>query len=125
MKPLIFILDTDNEANLIDEIMGHRQDMTLEQRLEWDYNNYKKRLESNMGSNYEYWNWRHDDMLGSGWDVVNFRDLDQGFEAYTRYETKAKEKVIELRAKGNFARIVCVANKLRVKTYSVIFKPKK
>lgn len=105
--------------------MGHRQDMTQEQRLKWDCDNYRKRLEANKGSNYEYWTEKHDNMLDSGWDLVSFRDLSQTFEQHTRYETKAKEKVKELREKGNFARIVCVTNRLRVKTYSVIFKPKK
>ena len=105
--------------------MGHRQDMTPEQRLKWDCDNYKKRLEANKGSNYEYWNEKHDKLIENGWEMVNFRDLDQCFEHYTRYENRAKEKVIELRNSGNYARIVCVTNRLRVRTYSVIFKPKK
>jgi hypothetical protein len=105
--------------------MGHRQDMTPEQRLQWDCDNYKKRLEANKGSNYEYWSEKHDKMLANGWSQFDFRDLDQCFELHTRYEDGAKEKVIELRNNGNYARIICVTNRLRIRTYSIIFKPKK
>ena len=42
MKNLIDIIDTTNEPNIIKNIMGHRQDMTPEQRLRFDIENYKK-----------------------------------------------------------------------------------
>ena len=104
--------------------MGHRQDMTPEQRLKWDCDNYKKRLDASKGSNYEYWTEKHDRLLENGWDLASFRDIEQAIEIYTRYESTAKNKVLELRASNNYARIICTANRLRVKTYSVIFKSK-
>jgi len=125
MEYLIDILNTDNELNII-QIMGHRQDMTSEQRLQWDIENYRKRLEANKGSNYQYWNDNHQKLLENGWELFEFRDIDQRTEHSTRYETKAKEAVDKLRSKGNYSRIVCGydKNKLRIKTYSVIFKKK-
>ena len=44
IKNLIDIINTDNEPNIIENIMGHRQDMTPEQRLRFDIENYKKKL---------------------------------------------------------------------------------
>jgi hypothetical protein len=106
--------------------MGHRQNMTPQQRLKWDCDNYKKRLEAKRGSNYEYWNEKHESMIGNGWQLFNFRNIDQCFETYTMYEFEAKEIVSELREKNNYARIVCGydKNKLRIKVYSIIYKAK-
>jgi hypothetical protein len=105
--------------------MGHRQDMTPEQRLKWDCDNYKKRLEANKGSNYEYWTDKHDKMLENGWEQFNFKSKCGYIDFSTTYEDDAKEKVIELRSQGNYARIVCVTNRIRIKTYHIIFKTKK
>ena len=112
--------------------MGHRQDMTPRQRTEWDVNNYRKRLEANKGSNYEYWNSKHDKLLENGWDVYLWTEKPSRqwgavfTKCATSSEEKAKKAVIELRAKGNYARIICgyEPNKLRIKMFSVIFKPK-
>lgn len=36
--------------------MGHRQQMTSKQRIEWDSMQYKAALEAKRGHNYQYWN---------------------------------------------------------------------
>jgi hypothetical protein len=133
VKPLIDIIDTEDTENIIDEIMGHRQDMTSQQRLKWDTENYKKRLESKKGSNYEYWSDKHEKMLQNGWDLflITGTSTRQWSETFKRYSTSsedhAKKFVDELRNNNNYARIVCGynKNKQRVKMYSIIFKPKK
>jgi hypothetical protein len=127
MKPLIEIIDTDNQENLIELIMGHRQDMTFEQRLKWDTDNYKKRLEANKGSNYEYWNGKHEKMLQNGWDLFLIVEKATTKRYSTSSEEHAKELVQKLREQNNYARIVCGydMNRQRIKMYSIIFKQKK
>jgi hypothetical protein len=109
--------------------MGHRQDMTPEQRLKWDIDNYKKRLNANKGSNYEYWNDKHEKLLQSGWNLFLITKT-QWNQIFNRYSTSsvehAKKFVEQLRSEGNYARIVCGydKNKQRVKMYSIIYKAK-
>lgn len=113
--------------------MGHRQDMTPEQRSKWDSDNYKKRLEANKGSNYEYWSGNHDNMLQNGWSLfliteTSTRQWGKIFESYsTSFEEHAKKFVKQLRETNNYARIVCGydKNRQKIKMYSIIFKPKK
>ena len=113
--------------------MGHRQDMTPKQRLKWDCENYKRRLESNKGSNYEYWNSKHDKLLKEGWELYLIvetptRQWSKIFKGFaTSSEHHAKKFVEELRANNNYARIVCgyEKNMQRTKMYSIIYKPKK
>ena len=102
--------------------MGHRQDMTPAQRLKWDCDNYKKKLEANKGSNYEYWNNKHDELLKNGWNLFLITNKHS-----TSSEDHAKKFVDQLRNEGNYARIICGydSNKLRIKMYSVIYKGKK
>jgi hypothetical protein len=118
--------------------MGHRQDMTPEQRLKWDCDNYKKKLEANKGSNYEYWNTKHDELLKNGWDLfliteTSIKQSSQTFQlsqtfkrCSTSSETHAKKFVEQLRSDNNYARIVCGydKNRQRVKMYSIIYKAK-
>jgi len=112
--------------------MGHRQNMTIEQRLKWDCDNYKKKLESNKGSNYEYWNTKHDELLKNGWNLfliteTSTRQWSQTFKRHsTSSEHHAKKFVEQLRNEANYARIVCGydKNKQRVKMYSIIYKAK-
>ena len=132
MKPLIEIINTDNEPNIIEQIMGHRQDMTPEQRLKWDTENYKKRLEANKGSNYEYWNDKHEKMLQNGWKLfliteTSTRQWSKILEQYsTSSEEHAQKFVKQLREQNNYARIVCGydKNRQRIKMFSIIYKPK-
>ena len=134
MAYLIDIINTDNEINIIDNNinMGHRQKMTDEQRLKWDVENYIKRLEAKKGSNYEYWNDKHEEMLKNGWDLFLIAETstNQWCERFKKYSTSsenhAKKFVSELRLNGNYARIVCGydKNRQRVKMYSIIFKKK-
>ncbi len=113
--------------------MGHRQDMTPEQRLKWDCDNYKKRLEAKKGSNYEYWNEKHEKMLEDGWQLFLItetptRQWGKIFKTRsTSSEHHAKKFVEQLRNGSNYARIVCGYDKniQKAKMYSVIFKPKK
>lgn len=107
--------------------MGHRQDMTREQRLKWDVDNYKKRLEANKGSNYEYWSDKHEELLKNGWKLFYLIDESARLSGYsTPSEDHAKELVASLRRERNYARIVCGydKNRLRIKMYSIIFKNK-
>jgi len=105
--------------------MGHRQDMTPQQRLKWDCDNYKKRLEANRGSNFEYWNDKHEEMLKRGWDLFLMKDKAMPQYA-TASEYHAKKYVEQLRSEGNYARIVCGYEKniQRVKMYSIIYRPR-
>jgi hypothetical protein len=112
--------------------MGHRQDMTPEQRLKWDTENYRRKLEANKGSNYEYWNDKHEDLLKNGWELKKMqytnRRTNTTYEEYsTTSEQMAKEEVENLRSNNYHARIVCGydKNRQRIKMYSVIFKSKK
>lgn len=113
--------------------MGHRQQMTPEQRLKWDIENYKKRLEANKGSNFEYWNEKHERLLQNGWNLFLITETatTQWSQIFKRYSTSsvlhAKKFVEQLRNEGNYARIVCGynKNKQRVKMYSILFKPQK
>lgn len=110
--------------------MGHRQDMTHEQRFEWDIENYKKRLKARIGRNYPYWNDRYDKMLDNGWELYQIvekstRQWSKIFKQYaTSSEEHAKKIVCELREKGYRANIVCgyEQNRQRVKMYSIIIK---
>jgi len=106
--------------------MGHRQQMNDAQRLDWDVMQYKKRLESQKGSNYAYWNTSFDNMLDNGWELVTFVDRFKNTEYATSNEDKAKAVVKALRSEEHFARIVCgySQNKQRIKMYSVIYKKK-
>ena len=112
--------------------MGHRQDMTVEERLKWDSENYRKRLEASKGSNYEYWNDKHEELLKNGWDLYlitekSTRQWNKVFKSYsTSSEEHAQKYVKTLRSEGNYARIVCGydKNRQRVKMYSIIFKSK-
>ena len=126
MKPLIEIIDTTNEPNIIEQIMGHRQDMTPEQRLKWDTENYKKRLDANKGSNYEYWNNKHEKMLQNGWNLFLIAETSTRQQYSTFSEEHAKKFVKQLREQNNYARIVCGYNKnrQRIKMFSIIYKPK-
>ena len=129
-KNLIDIIDTTNEPNIIEDIMAHRQDMTSEQRVRFDIENYQKKLASNKGYNFEYWNDKHEQMLENGWELFSITHTRKGIEIYKRNATSSKEHAIEfvkqLRVDGNYARIVCGYEKTRqrIKMYSIIYKPK-
>jgi len=133
VKYLIDIINTDNKTNIIQE-MGHRQDMTTSQRMEWDLDNYKKRLKSNKGHNYEYWvDDKHNILLKTGWELLSFSEKtkNQWGNTFgsnsTSSEDYAIKKVMELREENNYAHIICGydQNRQRTKMYSIIFKPKK
>jgi hypothetical protein len=112
--------------------MGHRQDMTPNQRFEWDCSNYKKRLEAKKGHNYEYWTSKHNLLLEKGWSLflITEKSTRQWGKMYKQHSTSseylAKKIVDELRESGNYARIICGYEKTiqRTKMYSIIFKPK-
>lgn len=77
---------------------------------------YKALLESRRGHNFQYLT----DEL--------YRELgDKGYkeELETHSELAAKEKVLLLRNSGHFARIICEANRLRIKKYIVYAKKKR
>lgn len=121
------MVNTDNETNIFDKIMGHRQNMTPEQRLKWDTDNYKKKSEAKKGSNYEYWSYKHKKMLENGWGLFLISKTSKFKRYSTPFEEHAKKFVNQLREQNNYARIVCGydKNRQRVRMYSVIFKPVK
>jgi hypothetical protein len=92
---------------------------------------YVRGLEEKRGHNYEYWSDRHDSMLeNSGYSIAMIETIRRGkliTEEATTIEGDAKDKVVKLRAEGNYARIVCGYRKdvQRTKYFTVIFKPKK
>lgn len=106
--------------------MGHLQNMSDKQRINFLLDGYKRKLEANKGHNFEYWNDKHDKMLESGW-VLLYDIFFKPHTHFTYYESEAKEIVNNLRKEGNFARIVCGyhKDKQRIKTYSIIYKSKK
>ena len=107
-------------------MMGHRQQMTSEQRLKWDLENYQKRLAANKGSNFEYWNEKHEKLLQSGWNLFLITETPTTHRYSTSSVEYAKKFVEQLRSEGNYAKIVCGynKNKQKVRMYSILFKPK-
>jgi len=74
---------------------------------------YKALLESRRGHNFQYLTDElYMDLLAKGYR----QELETGSEC------NAKEKVSELRKSGHFARIVCEANRLRIRKYLVFCK---
>jgi len=107
--------------------MGHRQQMSKEQRMAWDSMQYQRRKESNKGHNYAYWNEKFDAMIETGgWDTHKFTNHRGVVRDYTSSETQAKEAVEQYRNTGFYSRIVCgmCQSVQREKTYTVIFKKK-
>ena len=108
------------------------QEMTPEQRLRFDTDNYRKKLEANKGSNYEYWKDKHDKLLENGYDLYEFvqKSTIQYSARFKKFATSsehhAQKAVEQLRESGNYARIICgyEKNRQRLKMYSVIYKPK-
>ncbi len=102
--------------------MGHRQQMTDKQRLEWDSMQYKARKEAAKGHNYQYLtNELHSKLEALGYKML----VMQNGNTSTHSESTAIGIVHEFRRKFYYARIVCHSNKLRIKEYCVFFKEKK
>ena len=109
--------------------MGHRQEMTPKQRLQWDSMQYQAKLDANKGHNYEYWNDdKHGKLLTKGWEIFSFpvKSTISETEA-TSSELTAIITRDKLRTEGNYARIIAGYSKnvQRMKMFTVIFKPKK
>jgi hypothetical protein len=103
--------------------MGHRQDMTRKQRLEWDSFAYSRKLEESKGHNYKYWT---EDLENSqeakGYDWYTFKDGKD----YTSSELEAQNVVKELRGSKHYARIVCGMIQVvqKIKYFSITYKLK-
>ncbi len=98
---------------------NHRQQMNDKDRLEWDIMQYNKRKEAQRGHNYKYltddlWN----KLISDGYTETTFSNG----EKTTFSESTAVGAVQEFKRKFYYARIICVANKLRIKQYSVWYK---
>jgi len=110
--------------------MGHRQDMTPKQKLEWDMMQYKAALEARRGHNFTYWDdSKHDKLLQNGWQFYNFPTNYGGKiseSVSTSSELTAKETKESLIADGYLARIFCGYDKnvQRIKMFSIIYKLK-
>jgi hypothetical protein len=98
--------------------MGHRQDMTQEQRLAWDDMQYKARKGAAKGHSHSYMSEKlYKQLQEKGYDSYEF---SRGYE--TSSENEAIEIRDKLRSEGNYARIISTANRLRIRNYSVYFK---
>lgn len=103
--------------------MGHRQQMTPKQLSQFDSNAYKRRLEANRGHNHSYMTdelYEHLNKVGYCEYVF---DGDKS-KRETISELQAIEVRDRLRLDGYFARIISSANKIRMRSYQVWFKPK-
>lgn len=84
---------------------------------------YEKMKESRRGHNYAYLTDEiFEDLEKKGYQRYLFKESIQGDE--TLLETLAQDVVKKLREEGNYARIFCVSNSLRVKTFMVYYKKK-
>jgi len=104
--------------------MGHIQEMNDRQRHEFLRDKYQKLKESRRGDSFEYWNdEKHGAMLENGWSLWSFGGH---YREATRDVIGAKEKVLELRSSGHFARIVCGYEKTQQKERfcSIIYRKK-
>jgi hypothetical protein len=99
--------------------MGHRQQMTDKERLDWDIAQYNARKEANRGHSYAYMdNALYHELESKGYKEYIFDNGDR----VNQSEYMAKKVVDELRADGNYARIICVQNKVRTRQYSIYYK---
>jgi len=77
---------------------------------------YKALLESRRGHNFQYLTDElYNDLLAKGYR----QEIETGSECI------AKETVSQLRKTGHFARIVCEANRLRIRKYLVFARLKR
>jgi len=97
--------------------MGHRQKMTRRQRIEWDGMQYRAQIEAKRGNNFPYLT----DELGHKLRRLGYVKFEL---SDPHYLGTAKSAVNDLREAGNYARIVCIANRLRIKTYAVYYRPR-
>jgi hypothetical protein len=107
----------------------HLRGATDKQRKDFLSLSYKRKLEANRGHNYAYWNEKYDELIDNGgYSIHHFPNRKGELTNPSTYsEDEAKDIVSQLRKEGNFARIVCGydTNRQRVKTFTVIYKPKK
>jgi len=100
--------------------MGHRQQMTPKQRLDWDIMQYKARQEATKGHSHSYMNEKvYKQLDKQGYSQYKF---SKGYKTSSEHEATIVRD--ELRKEGNFARIISTANKLRTRNYGVYFKGK-
>lgn len=112
--------------------MGHRQNMTDKQKLQWDIDSYKSRLKSNKGHNYQYYTEELEENLfkkGYQWYNILVYPSNPNREDVTiatKIESYAKEIVGRLRKEGFYARIICGVKKTvqKEKHFSIIYKKK-
>lgn len=103
--------------------MGHRQQMSDKQRLEFDTMRYKRMLEARRGHNHSYMSdVLYEDLNKKGYERYLF---NEELKKYVAHEEEAIKIRDELRNTGHFARIISSANKLRIREYEVWFKKKK
>lgn len=83
---------------------------------------YRRRKEELRGHNYAYgFDALYSKLDASGYKIHQFDRYDRA----TSSESEAKKLVEEYRSNGNYARIICTTNKVRMRAYQVIFKHKK
>lgn len=84
---------------------------------------YERMKESQRGHNYKYLtDEAYFDLEKKGYERYMFKKSIQGDE--TLLEGQAQDVVKKLRSTGNYARIFCVSNSLRIKTFTVYYKKK-
>lgn len=107
--------------------MGHIQDMTDKQRIEFLADKYQKTKESRRGNSFEWWNdGKHDNLIeNKGYKLFVFEGSFNR-DSFTTGQIEAQEKVKELRDSNHYARVVCGYSQCmqKIKSFSVIYKPK-
>lgn len=80
------------------------------------YFDYQALLESRRGHNYAY-------LTDEIYKDLQAKGYKEELETYS--EVTAQDKVLELRKTGHFARIICEANRLRIRKYIVYARLKR
>ena len=104
--------------------MGYKQNMTDKKRSELNAYQYTRMLEERRVHIYPYLTSEYHEKLEKlGYNFHLFKDSYKSM--VTSSEDVAQEIKKEYIESNHYAKIVCVTNKIRIKEYSVWFKPKK
>jgi hypothetical protein len=101
--------------------MRHLQKMSPRKRTEFIAMQYKRMLEERRGHNFTYLTQAvHEELERKGYEQL----MGPLVPAEIHSESTALGWVYELRRNGHYARVFCIANRLRIKQYTVFFKKK-
>lgn len=109
--------------------MGHLQDMTHRQRMDFISMQYQRKLDANRGHNYQYYTEELEKKWiaqGYAWYMFENKRSMQKSDSIESEEV-AQNAVKYLRSHGYNARIICGydQNVQHIKMFSIIYKEKK